>query len=550
MSVDRRRPRVRCSQRVAVLVAASVVGVLLALTGLGGQTASAHTGFESSTPADGETVGDPVDIVTIRFTGEATPVGDEFVALNAEGVLQAPVEIFTGDDRVFTLRFDPPLAGGTVGIRWNVQAADAHPIEGAFSFTVDAPAPTTTTPPPATTAPTTEPAENGVADAPSDAETAAVDDASAPPQNPDVGEATSDEAAPSDAVDDPTAAANSTPAEPAGTTLDEFLAVDDSTPGEATARVGRVVGFAGVALGIGAFAFLVTTLRGRRDEIRTMLLAVLVLGIVIAVGAAVEYVGVARIGGESLASGWSTSPGFATVLRLVGGIGLALGAAGTISRVGLRAGSPRHHLSAAVVDDAPETAPRSVERDGSIARFTPSRRTWPATAGVVLVVASFWFDGHTVSKGFRPLHALVNSIHVLAGAVWVGGVFSLTAIVWARHRAGRQMRVVELVLRFSRIATVALASVVAAGAVMAFLVLDSFGELTGTPWGRILLLKTGAVGLAMIGGAYNHVRLLPALEADPDSPGRLAELRSTLTAEAIVLGFVVIVTAWLVAAAS
>lgn len=85
---------------------------------------------------------------------------------------------------------------------------------------------------------------------------------------------------------------------------------------------------------------------------------------------------------------------------------------------------------------------------------------------------------------------------------------------------------------------------------MAWLVLDSFGELTGTPWGQILLLKTAAVGLAMIGGAYNHFRLLPELEADPESPELLAELRSTVTAEAIMLAFVVIVTAWLVAAAS
>ena len=74
--------------------------------------------------------------------------------------------------------------------------------------------------------------------------------------------------------------------------------------------------------------------------------------------------------------------------------------------------------------------------------------------------------------------------------------------------------------------------------------------MTGTPWGRILLLKTGAVGLATIGGAYNHFRLLPALESDPASPDLTDELRSTITAEAIVLVFVVIVTAWLVAAAS
>jgi copper transport protein len=64
------------------------------------------------------------------------------------------------------------------------------------------------------------------------------------------------------------------------------------------------------------------------------------------------------------------------------------------------------------------------------------------------------------------------------------------------------------------------------------------------------LLKTAAVGLAIVGGAYNHFRLLPALDADPESPELLGELRETVTAEAIMLVFVVTVTAWLVAAAS
>lgn len=104
-------------------------------------TVSAHTGFESSLPAEGDTVGEPVELVTVVFTGEATPVGDGFAALTPAGDLQEPASVQTLDDKLFTIRFDPSLAGGDVGLRWNVQAADAHPIEGAFAFTVTAPAP-------------------------------------------------------------------------------------------------------------------------------------------------------------------------------------------------------------------------------------------------------------------------------------------------------------------------------------------------------------------------------------------------------------------------
>jgi copper transport protein len=540
-------PRPAFGPRVAVFLA---VLMAVSVSMIGGGTASAHTGFESSTPSDGAVIDTPVDLITIVFTGEATPVGDKFVALTPDGVVQEPVDVQTLDNKLFSIRFDPPLAGGQIGLRWNVQAADAHPIEGAFSFTVNATAPTTVPP---TTLPAVAPSTT----------VAAAEVVSEEPIASDV-ETTSPAVAVSDEAATPPGAEN--PAEVVGgievaggsevattQSLDEFLTIDDSTPGETTAAVGRLIGFLGVALGLGALAFVATALRGRRGEVHQVLGAIRIFGVVIAVGAAIEYVGVGRIGGESFASTWSTAPGFATVLRVIGGVGLVVGLAGTLSRGRvqnlMRKPSVVRSLSAAVVEDlSVATTPQG---DGSpIVRWKPDARSWPALGGVVLILASFWFDGHTVSKGFRPLHALVNTVHVAAGAVWVGGVVALAAVVWGRYRHHEPMRIVELVVRFSKIATIALASVVAAGGIMAFLVLDSLGELTGTSWGQILLLKTVAVGLAVVGGAYNHFRLLPALEADPESPKLLAELRSTVTAEAIMLVFVVTVTAWLVAAAS
>lgn len=516
------RPKAARSLIAIIGCFVAVVATLLAPS----TTVSAHTGFESSTPADGASIEEAVDEVTIVFTGEATPVGEKFVARTPSGDLQEASSIDTLDNKVFTVRFEPPLAGGQIGIRWNVQAADAHPIEGAFSFTVSAAVPTTaspsagTSPPPSTVAPAV-----------------ATDADTTPP-----------------AATEMQVAAEGSSTAPAAPSLDEFLTVDQSTPGETTATVGRLIGFLGVAVGLGALAFVAGVLRGRRDEIRHALVGIRILGVVIVVGAAIEYVGVTRIAGESVTEGWSTAPGFATVLRMIGGVLLAVGIGGTISRGRVRQPMRRpsvvRSLSAAMATDEVTRESTSVAEEDPIVRWSPDDRSWPSIAAVALILASFWFDGHTVSKGFRPLHALVNSIHVAAGAVWVGGVVTMAAVVWSRYRSEQPMRIVELVVRFSKIATVALASVIVAGGLMAFFVLDSVGELTGTTWGQILLLKSAAVGLAVIGGAYNHFRLLPALESDPESPELLAELRSTLTAEAIILSFVVAVTAWLVAAAS
>ncbi len=111
--------------------------MLLVLLGAG--SALAHTSFESSSPADGAVFDAPVSVVTVSFTNPATPVGDEFLVLDASGQIRKPTAVSTIDDRVFELTFDPALSGGQVGIRWTVQAGDAHPIDGSFSFTVNTP---------------------------------------------------------------------------------------------------------------------------------------------------------------------------------------------------------------------------------------------------------------------------------------------------------------------------------------------------------------------------------------------------------------------------
>ena len=77
----------RLASTAVMLVVAAVA------LALGGTRASAHTGFDSSIPADGDAVDAPVDVVTVVFTGEPTPVGDGFTALTPQGTLQQPATI-------------------------------------------------------------------------------------------------------------------------------------------------------------------------------------------------------------------------------------------------------------------------------------------------------------------------------------------------------------------------------------------------------------------------------------------------------------------------
>lgn len=118
-----------------------LVGVLLCLIPA---PARAHTEFESSTPADQESVDTPVSEIVVSFTLPVTVVGNGFEVLDPQGNVVSP-SVETDDDTSFTLVLPEPLAGGEAGVRYEVAAEDGHVLAGGFSFTVTALALTTTT---------------------------------------------------------------------------------------------------------------------------------------------------------------------------------------------------------------------------------------------------------------------------------------------------------------------------------------------------------------------------------------------------------------------
>lgn len=470
--------------------------------------AAAHTGFGSSDPADGTVVEGPVTEVVITFTGAAAPVDGGFAVRDGDGTVRSPTAIETVDGTTFTLAFQPALAAGMIGVRWSVQAADAHPIDGSFSFTIVAPdpSPSVALAPPATAAPV-------------------------PPAT-----ATPETVAPETLIEGRASASDGTE----GITLAEFLETDSSSPGKGRRLVGRVVSFFGVIGAVGGLVFLAWTLRGSQREIVLGVATVGVLGGATAGGAALEYWGTVSLPDERLIEAWTSSPGLAAVLRMVGGVAVAFGAAGATAR---RSTPVPQSLSAATRSPTSFAGPRA-------AREWDPRAAPLAFAGAGTLLTSFWFDGHTVSDGPRLLHAALDTTHVAAAAIWAGGLFAMTAIVWRRTMRGERTHAAELVARFSGIAALALALVAAAGVAMATFVLDSPREIISTEWGRTLAAKTTVVAIAALAGGYNHFRLRPALEVAPDDPRLIAEMRASITLEALLVAAAIAVSAYLVSAAT
>ncbi len=170
-----------------------------------------------------------------------------------------------------------------------------------------------------------------------------------------------------------------------------------------------------------------------------------------------------------------------------------------------------------------------------------------ALIGGALVIASFAYDGHTVTEGPRWLHSIASVSHVSAAAIWSGGVVLLADLLWRRHRRGAD--IFRPLMRFSRMAATALVLAGAAGTVMAILVLNRFADLWSTPWGRLLLAKIALVAVAAAIGGHNRWVLIPAVEQN-ESATVNRRLRRAASIEAIALVCVAVVTAFLVAASA
>lgn len=207
-------------------------GLSTAITG----PAAAHTEIDFTLPTDGASVGEPIEEVTVAFFEPVELIGNGFEALDPQGNLVVPFPVST-DNTLFRLQFDPPLAGGAVGVRYEVRAEDGHVISGSFSFTVDAPPPTmppSTTTPPSTTAapaPTDPPATEPAATAP----------ATAAPNEPSA--TTPSTAAPEAVAADAAAAPTTEPPAPSSTDADD----DEGGDGGSTGLIIAVVAVVGVA---------------------------------------------------------------------------------------------------------------------------------------------------------------------------------------------------------------------------------------------------------------------------------------------------------------
>lgn len=472
------------------LVLAAVIAVLGAL--LAPAAASAHAVLEQTQPARGVALERAPGGVSLRFN---EPVETSFGAVRVfdargERVDAGELHHPAGDRVGIALRDDLPEGAYTATYR--VVSADSHPVAGGFTFTVG---------------------ESGGAPA----------------------------AAVGDLIDG---------GEAGPVTQGAFGAV-------------RAIAYAAIALAAGGLLFVLVVWlpalrasagaqeawRGAAEDfagrLRTIGLAVAAFGMLAsALGIVLQG---ATAAGTSL---WAAlDPGvvrevlatrFGTVwgLRLVafGLLGLVLALPGARMRV-------------------PVLRPASLGATGLV---VDSRRRLATLGPLVLVAALLVLSpalaGHPAAGDSALVLVPANALHVIAMSAWVGGIalllLALPAATRALERSDRTRLLAAVLARFSPLALIAVATLLASGILQSVVHLGAVSDLTTTAFGRAILIKSALLGGLVALGAFQRRRSVPRLRraaAAGEAPGGAGVLlRRALRGELATMVAVLGVTAALV----
>lgn len=189
----------------------------------------------------------------------------------------------------------------------------------------------------------------------------------------------------------------------------------------------------------------------------------------------------------------------------------------------------------------------------AIAGFAVAARTakggWVLAGAAALVAAvTPALSGHaSAMAGLAWVAVPTDALHVMAAGGWIGSLLAVVLIgIPTALRLGPERRgaaSAALVQGFSPTALVFTGILVTTGVVSAWLHLGEIPALWTSPYGRTLLLKVGIFSCVAVVGAYNFLRVRPALG---EAKGA-ARLRRSGTMELLLALGVLIVTAVLVA---
>ncbi|MFC8924191.1 copper resistance protein CopC [Cellulosimicrobium sp. NPDC057127] len=221
-------------------------------------------------------------------------------------------------------------------------------------------------------------------------------------------------------------------------------------------------------------------LRARLHRARTLGLGVGLAGLVLSVPLTTAWQAGrgpdALLDGSSWAEGLASDTGLAAALGVVGLVGAAF------------------------------LAPRAARE---------SRALWPAGVALgasTLALGALVLAGHTRTFGPAALVVAADVLHVVAGAVWLGGVVGLVLVLVASSQVDDK-RAATTVARFSALGGWVVLALSLTGVVLGWRILGSVDALVSTSYGQALLVKAGVALVVVAIAAWNRYRLVPSFAA-------------------------------------
>jgi len=425
---------------------------------------------------------------TIRLTfGEPVELALARIELADAGGVAVPLSALRPGDSATVVVADiaGALEAGTFNVTWRVVGRDGHPMRGSYRFII-------------------EPGATGLGAAALGADTA-----DRPPSHPAAAAAPGDSRS---AHHDSTASS--------GGNLDAesplFAAV-------------RWLGFLTMLALIGSVAFSILVVPGSARR-----------------GAPGELLHAVERGGRSVGIAAAIGVIIAALLRLAAQSAAMHGTDGALDAglVGTMLGSTLWGTAWLLQLGASSLA---------LAGFLLARRARPAGSSLaavatVAVAVSAALSGHAAAfPRWAGLAVTVDAVHVLGAGGWLGTLLLLVIVgLPAALRLGpgeRGPAAAALVNAFSPRALAFAGTAALTGVASAWMHLASPSALWTTAYGRTLLVKLGVLSLVVVTGAYNWLRVRPAL-GDEEGARRI---RRSGTVELLIGVVVLAVTAMLVA---
>ncbi len=160
---------------------------------------------------------------------------------------------------------------------------------------------------------------------------------------------------------------------------------------------------------------------------------------------------------------------------------------------------------------------------------------FPLARGLALAMslgltAALAWTGHAGSTAgaMGILHLTADTLHLLAAAIWIGGLVSLVLLLSVSRNDQTDAGVSfarNATQRFSIMGVAIVVAVLATGIVNGWILVGSWHALIATFYGQLLILKIALFAVMLLIAAANRFWLMPRLALRPGSEPQLEVLR-------------------------